>query len=458
MRIRDFAEKIRDIETESFFLFYALSRYRFNYFSAKQIEDYQRSKAAGVVRYAFNNSKFFRNYYSGYNLNDFKSLPFINKKIMMENLTDYNTLGFNREDILSFCLEVEKSRDFAKRFRGVDVGMSSGTSGNKGVEIVTPREEMYMKAAFLSRFDMPKNEKLNVAFILRVSAPAFSLNILGHKLTYVSQLASMELISNRLQSINPNILSAPPSMLKLIAKEVEEKRLKIKPKRLITYAEIIYPDVRDYLKSVFNCPLHEIYKCTEGPIAMTCKNEKLHINEDLVLVETFNADNSPTPSGAPCEKLIITDLHKRAQPIIRYHLNDIITISAKKCSCGSNFRVIEKIQGRSDDLFWGIKESREGMQFIFPDYISRAIITSSENIDEYQAIQNSPSDIVIRIDLKDKSKENLFESEKLVKNIENLFAEYGCRKPDVKILFEKPMQNERSNKLVRIQRNFEVKE
>ena len=456
--MRDIKYWFKDIETENFFLFYILSRYRFKHFTEKQIIDYQKRKLMGVADYAFNNSKFFRNFYKGYNLEDFELLPTLTKNIMMENLTDYNTLGLTKEKILDFCLEIEKSRDYSKRLDGINIGMSSGTSGNKGVEIVTPREEMYMKAALLARFDIPEGEKMNVAFILRVSAPAFSLGILGHRLTYVSQLNSIENISSRLQEINPNILSAPPSMLKLIAKEVEAKRLNIRPKRLITYAEIIYPDVRNYLKEVFNCPLHEIYKCTEGPIAMTCKHERLHINEDLVFVETFNKDGSKTVPGNPCAKLVITDLHKRAQPIIRYHLNDIITISPKKCSCGSNYRVIENIQGRADDLFWGRKIKCDSMQFIFPDYITRAVITSSENIDEYQVVQTSPHDMTIKIDLKDKRLEKSFERDVLIKNIENLFNEYKCEKPRIEIKFEKPEANKNSNKLARIKRNFEVKE
>ena len=458
MRGKFLKDRFSDFESNSFLIFYLLSRYRFKHFTEKQIKDYQKSKLNIVTDYAFRHSKFFNALYSGCDINAFESLPIISKKTMMENLTDYNTLGLTKEKILDFCLEIEKSRDYSKRLDGINIGMSSGTSGNKGVEIVTPREEMYMKAALLARFDIPKGEKMNVAFILRVSAPAFSLGILGHRLTYVSQLNSIENISSRLQDINPNILSAPPSMLKLIAKEVEEKRLNIKPKRLITYAEIIYPDVRNYLKEVFNCPLHEIYKCTEGPIAMTCKHERLHINEDLVFVETFNKDGSKTIPGNPCEKLVITDLHKRAQPIIRYHLNDIITVSPKKCECGSNFRVIENIQGRSDDLLWGRKINRDSMQFIFPDYITRAIITSSENIDEYQVVQTSPQDMTIKIDLKDKAQEKNFERDVLIKNMENLFVEYKCEKPRIEIKFEKPEANKNSNKLARIQRNFEIKE
>lgn len=451
-----FKNTFNDLETKSFLLFYFLCKFRFRYLNESDIEKYQSKKAKAVIKYAVIYSKYFRKYYAGFNLNIFSSLPTVNKKTMMDNLTDYNTVGLTKDEILSFCLEVEETRNFSKRLNGLNVGMSSGTSGNKGVEIVTPAEEKYMKAALFARFDFPKNEKINLAFILRVSAPAFSLDKFGHKLTYLSQLNSIDEIKKQLEKIQPNVISAPPSMLKIIAKEVENGRLSINPKRLISYAEILYPDVKDYLVKVLKCPVHQIYKCTEGPIAISCKYGNLHINEDLVLVETLNNDGTITPPGQPCQKLIVTDLHKRSQPIIRYELNDIITISRDKCQCGSSFRVIENIQGRADDLFWAKNVKTNEWQYIFPDYISRAIITASEDIDEYQAIQNSPDDVLVRIQLKNGVNQNQFNSHAILQNINNVFNGYNCKQPKISILFEMPEFNKNSNKLIRIHRNFSL--
>ena len=444
------------LETRSFLLFYLLCRHRFRHYSLDQIRRYQQSRLASVLRHAVSQSRFFRDYYHGFDLRNPSLLPTVNKRIMMDNLTDYNTAGLTKEQILDFCLETEKSRDFSRRLCGLNVGMSSGTSGNKGVEIVSPREESYMKAALLARFDFPQGEKINLAFILRVSAPAFNLDRFGHRLTYISQLASIEDIRRRLADVNPNVLSAPPSMLKIIAQEVEQDRLAIAPKRVVSYAEVLYPDVKAYLACVFGCPIHEIYKCTEGPIAMTCEHGRLHINEDLVLVQTLDENGAETPPGQPCRQLIVTDLHKRVQPIIRYELNDIITISPEQCPCGSSFRVIERIQGRSDDLFWARSAVSGEWQFIFPDYISRAIISSSEMIDEYQATQTSPSSVLVCLKLKDPARESQFEQAALIANIIELFEAYRCERPTVEVRFAAPEANRRSGKMVRILRDFEL--
>jgi phenylacetate-coenzyme A ligase PaaK-like adenylate-forming protein len=151
-----------DLETKFFFLFYFLCKFRFKYFSESDIKKYQSRKAKAIVKYATTNSKYFSKYYANFDLNIFSSLLTVNKKIMMDNLTDYNTVGLTKDEILNFCLEVEKTRNFSERLKGLNIGMSSGTSGNKGVEIVTPAEEKYMKAALFARFDFPKNEKINL--------------------------------------------------------------------------------------------------------------------------------------------------------------------------------------------------------------------------------------------------------------------------------------------------------
>ena len=389
-----------EFETRFPLIFYILSKYRFRFWSEKNIKKYQEKKTKEMARYAVEHSKFFKEHYHKYDINKYSSLPLVNKKIMMDNLTEYNTLGLNKGDLIHFALNVEKTRDFLARFNGINIGMSSGTSGNKGIVITTKKEENYIKAMYASRLVLPIGEKLNGAFILRVSAPAFNYHRSGNKLTYINQLQPMEKIIEQLEKLNPNVVSAPPSMLKILATELLKRRLKISPKLLYSYAEVLYPEVKEYLEKNIKCKVHEVYQGSEGYYALTCRHGNLHINEDMVFFELLDDRGLPTKDGEPCHKLLVTDLHKKSQPIIRYELNDIITISKKKCSCGSNFRVIKQIQGRADDMFWGVKTDTKEPQFIFQDYISRTIISTSEDIEEYQATQDSYTDIRLRIQLK----------------------------------------------------------
>ncbi len=442
-----------EFETRFPLIFYILSKYRFKFWSVKDIKKYQEKKTKKIARYAVEHSKFFKEHYSKYNINKFSSLPMVNKKVMMDNLTEYNTLGLNKNDLINFALNVEKTRDFSVRFNGINIGMSSGTSGNKGIVITTKEEENYIKAMYVSRLVLPKGEKINCAFILRINTPTFDYNKSGNKLTYINQLQPIGKTIEQLEKLNPNIVSAPPSMLKLLATELLKRRLKISPKLVYSYAEVLYPNIKEYLETNFKCEIHEVYQGSEGYYALTCSHDNLHINEDMVFFELLDDRGLPTKYGEPCHKLLVTDLHKKSQPIIRYELNDIITISKEKCSCGSNFRVIKQIQGRADDMFWGLRTDTKEPQFIFQDYISRTIISTSEDVEEYQATQNSYTEIILRIQIKKGSNKEKIK-EQLILKLKKVFLKYNCVEPEIKIIFCKPLLNKESNKLIRIKCNI----
>jgi putative adenylate-forming enzyme len=218
---------------------------------------------------------------------------------------------------------------------------------------------------------------------------------------------------------------------------------------LYSYAEVLDPPVRTYLGKVFGCPVHEVYQGSEGSYAMTCREGSLHINEDIVYLELQDEYGKPTPDGTPCCRLLVTDLYKTSQPVIRYAINDILTISPGKCTCGSAFRMIQRIQGRSEDLFWGLRNQTGERHFIYQDYISRKIIAISDEILDYQAIQESYTDIRIRLKVKPGS--NLAEiTGRIQSGIQDIYAAYDCLLPAVSVETGDPTINPRSGKLTRI--------
>ncbi|MCK5046138.1 MAG: hypothetical protein KAS22_06135, partial [Candidatus Heimdallarchaeota archaeon] len=226
-------------ETDSFIRFFFSCRRRFKRMNSTQLKEFQAKKGKEIVEFVVKNSPFFKEYYADSDLNDVWNLPIVNKKIMMDNLTDYNTVGLTKEDLVNFLDKIEQEKNYSERFHGFNVAMSSGTSGSKGVVITSPTEENYLQAVFFARFSFPRILRIKWAFLLRVTTPAFQVSKFGQRLTHISLLLPLEEIRNKLQKFQPNILSAPPSMLKILAKEVKEKRLSIKPKRLVSYAEVL---------------------------------------------------------------------------------------------------------------------------------------------------------------------------------------------------------------------------
>ena len=98
----------------------------------------------------------------------------------------------------------------------------------------------------------------------------------------------------------------------------------------------------------------ENYGLTEimGPgVAGDCLyKDGMHINEDFFLCEIVDPEtNKPLPDGEYGE-LVITNLLKEGQPMLRYRTHDITRIINAPCACGRTSRRIEKIRGRSDDM------------------------------------------------------------------------------------------------------------
>ncbi len=107
-----------------------------------------------------------------------------------------------------------------------------------------------------------------------------------------------------------------------------------------------------------------------------------HINEDLVHIEKEYLDQE---KGIFVP--IITDFMRKTQPIIRYRLNDILIEKKRRAAVAHLSLALERIDGRCDDIFIGISEVDHSEIFIFPDFIRRAILFASNEIQEFKVIQ-----------------------------------------------------------------------
>ncbi|TMC06237.1 MAG: phenylacetate--CoA ligase [Chloroflexi bacterium] len=72
--------------------------------------------------------------------------------------------------------------------------------------------------------------------------------------------------------------------------------------------------------------------------------------EDHYLAEVVDPETGrPVPAGEPGE-LVVTSLTREASPVVRYRTRDRTVLVDEPCPCGSPFRRMRKIQGRTDDM------------------------------------------------------------------------------------------------------------
>jgi len=341
----------------------------------------------------------------------------------MANFDEINTLGIKKEMALSVALKSEETRDFSPMIGDVSVGLSSGTSGNKGIFLTTKGEKEAWVGAILDRVIGLSFRKRKVAFFLRannnlyesVKSSRLMFHFFDTKIPIAEQIDSLIALSS-------DILVAQPSVLVEIAKVYENQRVKASFTKVISVAEVLEPDQKIFFEQVFGCRIEQVYQCTEGFLAYTCRKGKLHFNEDWLLIEKKYLDESRTRFHP-----IITDFLRSSQPVVRYELNDIVHVG-KPCSCGSKSTVIEKIEGRSDDVF---KFERAGKEIIiYPDFIRRAILRASDAITNYMVVRKSVSQVAVFLEVDDSSTlDDVFTTVKL--GMEKLFMEFGIGEMEI---------------------------
>jgi putative adenylate-forming enzyme len=207
---------------------------------------------------------------------------------------------------------------------------------------------------------------------------------------------------------------------------VARGQLHIRPERLISVAEVLEPHDRTQISAAFGVPIEQIYQCTEGLLAVSCVAGALHIQEDIVALQL-----EPLPDDPTRVMPIVTDLWRTTQPIIRYRLNDVLQLDPRACACGSAFRVIHSIEGRSDDVCY-FEADAGGARPFFPDTIRRMILLASAQILDYQAVQARSGELHIRLSIPAGTAFDAI-AQAVRASVMATVAQYACRPPRLTI-------------------------
>jgi len=154
-----------------------------------------------------------------------------------------------------------------------------------------------------------------------------------------------------IKSWHPTYILGYASSLDMLASFVESTGIRPDLKCIISNAEPLYEHVRERLERTFQCAVYDTYGATEGAfMGFECSAGRMHMSSDFGLVEILRED------GTECEpeelgRVVVTGLTNRAMPLIRYVNGDTASWARPEaCPCGCAFPVIERIEGRTDDL------------------------------------------------------------------------------------------------------------
>ncbi len=137
-------------------------------------------------------------------------------------------------------------------------------------------------------------------------------------------------------------------------------------------ADHMYAPERRTAAEVFGAPVISAYGSSEcGGVAQQCREGRLHMSIDHVVVEFLRSDGSPTEAGET-GRLVISHLNNLGMPLLRYEVGDLGAWDAEPCPCGVTLPCMSLQVGKSVDVI-DTSEKRGVSAHVF-DYINLHLI------------------------------------------------------------------------------------
>lgn len=320
----------------------------------EQIISLQNDKIKKLLVHAYETTEFYKKRFndSGFNpytfihVDDLKMLPVLTKDQIRDNLNDM----------------------ISRNYRGNELH-SSETGGTTGVKMKFYRDNYCLatKEAALLRFEewagWDFGEPMGIVWPAQQDYVGFGTlkariknEFFNRQVVFPAAIIDDSLCEQYVQKIlkrKPTIIRAFSSPMYELAKYVEKEKIKeIYLKGVITTGEPLYDHQRQLISRVFHCGVFDSYRSRDaGPLAQECEvHDGLHINAECLYIEV-NDKKVPTGVQQQMGDLLVTDLLNYGMPLIRYQMGDMGVLSNRSCPCGRGLPLIEKIAGRSADVF-----------------------------------------------------------------------------------------------------------
>jgi phenylacetate-CoA ligase len=202
----------------------------------------------------------------------------------------------------------------------------------------------------------------------------------------------MSRLAQLIRRRKPKLLHGFPSALHFFAQCVRENRWDdVKVPAIVSAAEVLYPEQREYIEETFGCRVFNRYASHEmGGIANECeKHTDMHISTETCYVEILDGDNLPVSDGE-VGNVVVTNLINYTFPFIRYRYEDMGSMSTQQCPCGRGQPMLKALEGRQTDMF----KTRDGRRVLWGIDIP---LRTMEGVRKYQFVQKTLDYVVLRI-------------------------------------------------------------
>jgi phenylacetate-coenzyme A ligase PaaK-like adenylate-forming protein len=330
------------------------------HWTRQQLADDQARALRACRDYAYAHSPFYQRFHRGLIDRPLQELPVLTKAMVLEHFDELVTDRAVRfDDAQAYLARRDPTKLFLDRYR---VTATSGSTGNPGVFLYDRTEGAIIGNSYNRCSHWGGVTPESRAAVISTTAPAHMtsqapITSNGQPVPRL-QLSSndpLETLVERLNEWQPDALFCYTSMVAILLNEQRQGRLHIAPRVIFCGSEPLTSETRQRTEATWQAQLFDVYGTTEGGVLATdCSfHQGLHLFEDFTIVEVVDQDNRPVASGEQGNKLLLTVLFRRTQPLIRYEITDLVRLSTiERCPCGRPFAMLESIQGRMPEMLY----------------------------------------------------------------------------------------------------------
>ena len=200
-------------------------------------------------------------------------------------------------------------------------------------------------------------------------------------------------VIDTINAVRPTVLSGYGSYLEMLFRHAHNNRIEIHRPRLVSYAaDAMTEDGQQLIRHRFGVPVLSRYSAVESfRIGFSCNaNAGFHIRTDLCalrIVDDSGRDVEPGKSG----DIVISNLVNRGSVLLNYRLGDTGAWAERPCSCGRPMPLLERLDGRSEDVLELSNGERVHPRAIW------SVIGAHERITRYQLVQREVDRFELRL-------------------------------------------------------------
>ncbi|HET7204176.1 MAG TPA: AMP-binding protein [Steroidobacteraceae bacterium] len=333
--------------------------------TSAQLAAYQRRELRSLLQHCAERSPYYARQLAsipeGDELLALAHLPIMDKATLLAEFDRIVTdRRLRREDLEAHVAQVRGDELHLGEFR---VLCSGGSSGQRGLFPFAQSDWLRFLSG-LVRWNVdflaltPRLPRRRIAAVaattpLHMTARmGRTIDVGVHAMLRLDAREPLERLAAQLDAFRPEVLVGYPSIVALLAEEQSAGRLHITPRAVCTTSEVRTDEMEARMVAAWGVAPYNCYASTEtGILAVDCDRHRgLHLLTDHTLVEVVDERDRPVPPGTPGHHLVVTSLLNRTLPILRYRLDDLVTLSPEPCACGRPFPLVVGLDGRSDDV------------------------------------------------------------------------------------------------------------